>query len=348
MSPAPKVSILLPTLNSRKYLEKRMKSIREQTITGWELVVVDSYSNDGSWEYFAECAQKDPRIMIYQSKERGIYNNFNKCIQLARGEYVYFATSDDTMAPNALEEMTKALDENPGCDLAHCKLRIIDEHDNISDQKIWDNFYIVTYFGELINKKHIRKAPHDGVLHFCGITVYTSLTQLLIRRRLFERIGMFLTDYGPIADFEWEMRATLAANTVHVPEYLATWRLHSNQATGEDTSNQAKASGKFLKMAGHAVKIARKLNPAIKAFNMKELKYLLEKEKLYFEIKSKKTGLIKWLIVFKWLFINYKLIIEMHHALKKKRNFISQKDFLNYTKKLINKYELGKNLVKIE
>lgn len=344
-----KVSILLPNLNNREYLEPRIQSIRDQTLKEWELVVVDSYSNDGAWEYFEECARKDKKIRIYQSEERGIYNNFNKCIRYARGEYIYFATSDDTMTPNALEEMVTALEKNTGCDLAHCKLRIIDEHDNTSDRKIWDNFYIVSYFGELINKKHIRKAPHDGVLHFCGITVYTSLTQLLVRKSLFDRIGLFLMDYGSIADFEWVMRATLTADTVHIPEYLATWRLHGNQATAEDTSNRAKASGKFLKMSDHAVKMARKLNPSIiKGLNIKELKYLLKKEKLYFEIKGKKNKFIRWLTIFKWLFINYRLVFELYNAKKKNKKFVSQKDFLNYIKKMINKYGLENNLVLIE
>lgn len=345
----PKVSILLPNLNNRPYLEERIKSILDQTLSEWELIVVDSYSDDGAWEFFEECSQKDKRIKIVQSKEKGIYNNFNKCIQLAQGEYVYFATSNDTMDSYCLQKMVTVLDEYPECDLAHCKLRIIDKHGNISHQKIWDNFYIVRYFERLIDKMHIRKAPHDGILHFCGITVYTSLTQLLIRRSLFDRIGFFLPHFGSVADFEWVMRATLIANTLHIPEYLATWRLHENQATTSDSLNMAKASGKFIRMANHAIKIAQQLNPSIlKGFNLKELKYILEKEKLHYEIIGQKSKLGKWLIILKYLLINHRLVLELYKAKRENRNFILQKDFLDHTKKMINKHGLEKNLKIIE
>jgi len=340
-----KVSILLPNLNHRKYLEERMQSIWAQTLKDWELVVVDGYSEDGSWEYFNDCALKDKRIRIYQYKKRGVYINFNKCIGLARGEYVYFATSDDSMEPSCLEKMVKALDEYPQCDIAHCKLRITDEKNQLSTRLNWDNFFIIRYFGDLINQKHIRFAPHDGLLHFSGSTVYISLTQLLIRKTLFDNVGLFLTDFGSIADYEWVMRATLLVNTVHVPEYLATWRFYGNQATSSATITRAKANGQFLKMAHHALKISKKINPStIKNLETKDLQYNLEKEKLYFEMKWEKNRLKQWLVIFKWLFINYRLVREWYQAREKNKDFVSQNDSLNFTKEMINKYGLEKKL----
>jgi glycosyltransferase involved in cell wall biosynthesis len=343
---SPKVSILLPNLDNRPYLEERIRSIKEQTISNWELIVVDSHSTDGAWEFFVECAAKDDRIKIFKSEEKGIYINFNTCVRLAQGDYVYFATSDDSMAPNALEEMVKALDERYDCDIAHCKLRIIDEDNKNSDLKLWDNFFIVRYFGDLIDRRHIRKAPHDGLLHFSGITVYTSLTQLLIRRSLFDRIGLFPLDYGPIGDFEWVMRATLVANTVHIPEYLATWRFHSNQATTDDRLNIAKASGKFIKMARHATHIALKLYPSvIDVLNLKKWMVILEKEKLYYELKRMDTPFKKKLVFLKWFLKNHRLAVEFQRVKRENRNFVSQEDFLDYIKSMIKEYKLEKNLV---
>jgi glycosyltransferase involved in cell wall biosynthesis len=345
----PKVSIVLPNLNNRQYLDERLQSICNQTLYDWELIVVDSYSTDGAWEFFQECSQRDDRIRIYQSKEKGIYNNLNKCIEMARGEYIYIATSDDSMTSDALEKMVNALEVNPGCDLAHCKLRIVDTDSNVSTQRLWDNFFIIRYFGDLIDQNHIRKAPHDGLLHFSGITVYTSLTQLLIKRSLFDRVGLFLENYGAEADYEWVMRATLIANTVHIPEYLATWRFHSSQATSDNRINKAKASGQFLRMACHALKIARKLNPDIvKPLKIKKLKYILEKEKLYHEIKDIENEFIKKWIYLKWSFINPRLIKEFKRAKEENRDFLSQADSLAYIKKMVKEHHLEKKLVIIK
>ena len=342
-----KVSILLPNLNNLSYLDERIRTIMAQSLENWELIVVDNYSDDGAWEFLQEWARKDSRINISQAARKGMYANWNNCLRLAKGDYIYIATSDDTMVPEALEKMVMALEKNPCCDLAHCKLRIIDEDNNSSDQKLWDNFFTVRYFGDLINQNHIRKAPHDGVLHFSGITVYTSITQLLIRRSLFNRIGLFLENYGSIADYEWVMRATLITDTVHVPEYLATWRLHSIQATSDDRINLAKSSGKFLEMANHALKIAHHLRPSIiKSLNTKKLKYILKKEKLYYEIKLSKTLPRKSWVLFKSCLKNPGVVFEFLRANEQKKKNFSQSDSLEYIKEMIQEHGLGKNLSK--
>lgn len=344
----PIVSILLPNLNNRPYLEERMRSIQFQTFTQWELIVVDSYSTDGSWEYFEECARNDSRIHLHRSDEKGIYVNFNKCIQLAKGEYIYFATGDDSMTPNLLQEMVQALQSHPQCDLAHCKLQIIDENNKISNQKAWDNFFIVQYFGPLIDKPHIRKAPHDGLLHFSGITVYTSLTQILIRRSLFQRIGMFLTTAGSIADYEWVMRATLTAHTVHVPSYLAFWRIHSRQATSDNMLEKAKAGGQFIKMAHHALRTANTISSFLPKFNTNELFYILKKEQLYYQLKFAKNKFTQYLIALKWFFCRPTLLKEYKKIAREKRNFVSQQDFLTYIKAMITRHNLHQNLIPIQ
>src|SRR5207244_12706918 len=103
----PKVSICVPNLNTRPYLPERFETVFNQTFQDWELVVCDSYSDDGSWEYIQELAAREPRMRISQTPRKGVYAGFNDCIQLARGAYVYVATSDDTMSPDFLEEMVE-------------------------------------------------------------------------------------------------------------------------------------------------------------------------------------------------------------------------------------------------
>ena len=348
---APKVSILLPNLNNRPYLDERIQTVMDQTQSYWELIIVDNYSDDGAWEFFKEWAEKDPRIKISQAPKQGMYANWNNCIRLAKGEYVYIATSDDTMSPEFLEIMVKALDEYPECDLAHCKLKIIDENGDPHSTLNWDKFYSTAYFGDLINKKHIRAAPHDGLLH-CGVrTVYTSITQLLIRRRLFDKVGLFLTDYGSIADFEWEMRASLVADTIHVPEYLATWRVHREQGTSLDFIDSSKHRQKFIEMMDHALNSAGKINPGLlDRINKKELKYLYKKEKFNAEIKEQKNKIIRYMICLKWLLSSPRILAEfIYWRLKRPgKPFISPLEPLDFPRKIITKYNLHKKIIKGE
>jgi len=52
MAPALRVSILLPCLNARQFLEPRIDSLLAQTFCDWEAIVLDSHSTDGSWDFF--------------------------------------------------------------------------------------------------------------------------------------------------------------------------------------------------------------------------------------------------------------------------------------------------------
>ncbi len=179
-------------------------------------------------------AAREPRARAWQGPKEGTPGSWTPCLRAARGEYVYIATSDDTMAPDCLEALVAALDAHPHCDLAHCRLQVIDEngreHDSLAQWWAAGSLFAQSS-GALLSRPHIRLAPHDGLLHLLGGTVYTSITQLLIRRSLFDRIGFFQSTWRSVGDFNWDMRAGLTANTVHVPDTWGGWRIHSSQAT---------------------------------------------------------------------------------------------------------------------
>jgi len=225
------ISILLPNLNNRKFLEERIDSIYSQTTSNWELIIVDNYSDDGAWEFFEKLASQDERVKISQAKREGMYDNWNNCIRQATGQYVYIATSDDIMAKDCLEKLSQALDEHPECGLAHCELMLFNEHGEEIPKDWWRRDLFAKSSGDFIHRKHIRKAPFDGLLHLAGRTVYTSITQLLIRKNLFAKTGLFPTGYGSKGDYHWDMKAALLTDTIHVPDTWGGWRQHSNQAT---------------------------------------------------------------------------------------------------------------------
>ncbi len=277
MSPAPKVSILLPNLNNRKYLEERMDSIFKQTFTDWELIIVDNYSDDGAWDFFRQIAASEKRVRISQAPRNGMYANWNNCIELATGQFVYVATSDDTMTPELLEYMVEALESHPHCDIAHCCLTLIDEEGKPLPA-LWDQLDKVLFYGDKMKRKHIRKAPYDGFVHAGWSVVYHSITQLLIRRSLFDRIGLFRNDLGSIADFEWEMRAALVADILHVPKYLATWRYHPAQATSQPYFNTADFCRKLIDMVESAFNSVRHLNPHLDDRDLRALQYVYKRQ----------------------------------------------------------------------
>jgi hypothetical protein len=183
-----------------------------------------------------------------------VYAAFNTCIERATGEFLYIATSDDSMELDCLEKMVATLDAHADCGLCHCGLRIIDDKGNdVPMPQKWENEPGPHFYGDLLKFRHIRFAPYDSLVCMALRTVYTSVTQLMMRHELADEAGPFPIHWGPFGDLAWQMRASLVTNTIHVPETLATWRRHPAQATRLDTYWEAVREGWFCEMVESAL-----------------------------------------------------------------------------------------------
>lgn len=250
----------MPNLNNCRFLIERLDSILAQSYENWELIIVDSYSDDGAWQLIQRYAAADSRFRISQAPREGIYAGLNRCLHQAQGEYVYIATSDDTMDRDCIEKMVAAMAAHPECGLCHVCLRVIDEHGQTIEGR-WKQFPVSKYFGRLMDVPHVRRAPYDGILHSAVYTVYTSLTQILIRRALIREVGPFRADWGSEGDFEWGMRAALLHSTIHLPEELATWRTYDRQATARLALQSSARHARLCEMVKAATLTLRHRNP---------------------------------------------------------------------------------------
>lgn len=261
----PTVSICLPNLNTREFLPERFATIFGQSFSDWELLVYDSHSTDGAWEFIEQVARSDSRIRAWQGPREGTPGSWNPCIRQAVGEYVYIATSDDTMSADCLEKLVAALEAHPECDVAHCRLKAIDGFGREISGPSWSTSIFANSCGPLLDRRHVRKAPFDGLLHLLGGSVWVSITQLLIRRRLFDRIGLFESTWGSVGDFNWDMRAGLVANVVHVPDAWGGWRIHGGQATAGAALQSPEHAQRIEGMIADAIKMCGKfLTPQVR------------------------------------------------------------------------------------
>lgn len=101
----PKVSVIVPFYNSEEYLEQCLKSILDQTLFSFELILIDDGSTDQSLNICIKYAQRDSRIQIYKQSHKGPGPARNLGIKLANGKYLSFLDSDDFFEPNMLEKL---------------------------------------------------------------------------------------------------------------------------------------------------------------------------------------------------------------------------------------------------
>jgi len=98
-----KVSVLVPTLNVRPYIEECLDSIVNQTLRAIEIICIDAGSTDGTLEVLREYAQKDSRIRVIQSDKKSYGYQMNLGLDAATGEYIGIVESDDYIREDMYE-----------------------------------------------------------------------------------------------------------------------------------------------------------------------------------------------------------------------------------------------------
>ncbi len=105
------ISIIMPTYNCASWLEASIQSVIEQTITDWELIIIDDGSTDMSPKIISLFAETDSRIKPISLPHQGVAAVRNRGIEAARGELVTFIDSDDLWPEYTLEFLLRILKE---------------------------------------------------------------------------------------------------------------------------------------------------------------------------------------------------------------------------------------------
>jgi glycosyltransferase involved in cell wall biosynthesis len=128
----PKVSILIPVYNRKRYIDECIQSALDQTFTNFEIVIVDNASDDGTWEICQKFADKDSRIRIYQNEENiGPVRNWKRCAEEAKGEFSKILFSDDELEPECLAVMVEKFSD-PEVAFVQCAALIGKSKENAS------------------------------------------------------------------------------------------------------------------------------------------------------------------------------------------------------------------------
>jgi len=118
-SPTPLCSIVVPLFNKEHAIRTCLQSVQAQTISSFELLVVDDESTDASTDIVEDIAQHDTRIVLMREPHLGPSHARNVGLRTAIGTYVCFLDADDCLAPDFLEELI-ALMQREHTDLARC------------------------------------------------------------------------------------------------------------------------------------------------------------------------------------------------------------------------------------
>ncbi|MBR4876258.1 MAG: glycosyltransferase family 2 protein, partial [Rhodocyclaceae bacterium] len=123
----PKVSVIVPNYNHAPYLRQRLDSIYQQTYQNMEVILLDDCSSDASVEILMEYAQRFPDRTICRFNDANsgsVFQQWKKGLEVASGELVWIAESDDFCAENFLAEQVRAF-QNSAVRLSFCKTKFV-------------------------------------------------------------------------------------------------------------------------------------------------------------------------------------------------------------------------------
>ncbi len=222
----PKISIVTPVYNvERKWLDAFIGSVRNQSYTNWELCLADDCSTNPevrpALEYYRDL---DVRIKVAFRETNGhISEATNTALAMTTGDYIGFMDNDDLLAPNALMEYIRAVNEDKTRDF------IYSDEDMISMQnKRFNPFFKNAWNEELL-------LNHNYITHF-----------VVVSRKLYEAVGPLDPTMNGSQDYDFVLRATEKAKNIHhIPKMLYHWRtIEGSVAENPEAKNYAYTAGR--------------------------------------------------------------------------------------------------------
>jgi glycosyltransferase involved in cell wall biosynthesis len=225
-SPAPRLTIGLPVYNGDAFLATAIDSLLAQTFTDFELIISDNASTDSTEAICRERAARDARIRYLRLEvNRGATYNFNRVVELARGEYFKWAAHDDLYEPAFVERCVEVLDRHPDVLVAFTRLVDIDDAGVRKPFEIpplrWDSKRPNVRFRALAN-------PH----HRCE-SIFGVMRTAVLRRTF------LLADYAG-CDRVLLAQLALMGRFFEVPEVLFLHREHRGRSTRKYKNSQTR------------------------------------------------------------------------------------------------------------
>jgi glycosyltransferase involved in cell wall biosynthesis len=192
-----------------KYLPETVESVLKQTLTDFEVLIINDGSSDGIVEWASQII--DSRVRLISQENQGTATARNKGIVESKGEYIAFLDADDIWEPTKLEKQVQCLDNNPLVGLVDAWTAFIEENGNSTG---------------LVMKHDTEGDVYKEVVETCDSTVCCGSSPM-IRRSCFDTVGLFDRE-SYIEDVDMWIRIAIRYHYAVVKEPLVKYRMHPN------------------------------------------------------------------------------------------------------------------------
>lgn len=236
-----KISIIVPTYNREDFILEAVNSVLAQTVTNWELIIVDDGSTDDTYTVL-EPLLKDNRIIYQKQENQGQAVARQQALKIAKGSYIAFLDSDNRWLPNRLELGLKALKDNPQASISYGNIITIDEN------------------GEEVTRENMLR--HSGAIAPLLLRDnFVAMNTTLVRKSAIDKIGGMRGEVRRGDDYDLWLRLSAEHEFIYIPEFMADYRVMDDQISsnkdGRFVSNRAIVEN-FHRQYPHAVTVGER------------------------------------------------------------------------------------------
>jgi GT2 family glycosyltransferase len=232
MNPMPKVSIITPCYNSARFIGRTIDSVRSQSFSDWEHVVVDDGSTDDPAGVVAPYLAVEPRLRLVHQSNRGVCGARNRGVREASAgsEYLLFLDADDCLEPAMLAVTVEYLERHAEVGLVHCKPALIDDEDRALGDLWWPERWAPAGLGVCALPEGCVETPLVSILCLAGLIPSLSL----IRRSVYAQTPGWDEGMGwYLEDTDLFLQVALRSKVHYLPRALIRHRRHEGQVTSD-------------------------------------------------------------------------------------------------------------------
>ncbi|CAK6688454.1 Undecaprenyl-phosphate 4-deoxy-4-formamido-L-arabinose transferase [Synechococcus sp. CBW1107] len=185
---APLISVVIPVHNGATLLRDTLQSVQQQSLSDWELIVLDDGSSDDSAAIATAMASEDPRIRLLRQANAGVSIARNRGVAASRAPLIAFLDADDLWHPDKLRCHVERHQSDAGLGVSFARVEFLSPEGQPT--------------GKIASHPSAPLTPAD----FLCENPTTTTSNWVLRREVFEAVGGFVEDMSYSEDLEWLLR----------------------------------------------------------------------------------------------------------------------------------------------
>ena len=205
------VSVVMPVYNAERTLCATMASVLAQTHQHFELIAIDDGSTDSSLKILLEFASQDDRIHVVSQLNKGVAESRNSGADMAKGNLIAFLDADDVWHPEKLSQHLSFHTPGHNVDASYARIAFVDaQKSGVAKPQTTSSILPFSL----------------SVADLLAENPVCTMSNLVVRKRMFEQVGGFRAGMSYAEDQEWLARAANMGFSIHgIDQVLVDYRL---------------------------------------------------------------------------------------------------------------------------